>query len=86
MVQGLFLSFRLSSTRINKGFYPLLRKITINRRAPFTSRAWIIFIAPTEIILFALRYLLSQGKILQPSDIVKKALYHEDTRPFLSFK
>ena len=57
MVQGLFLSFRLSSTRINKGFYPLLRKITINRRAPFTSRAWIIFIAPTEIILFALRYL-----------------------------
>ena len=56
MVQGLFLSFRLSSTRINKGFYPLLRKITINRRAPFTSRAWIIFIAPTEIILFALRY------------------------------
>ena len=59
MVQGLFLSFRLSSTRINKGFYPLLRKITINRRAPFTSRAWIIFIAPTEIILFALRYLSS---------------------------
>jgi hypothetical protein len=52
------LSFRLSSTRINKGFYPLLRKITINRRAPFTSCAWIIFIAPTEIILFALRYLI----------------------------